>query len=122
MPAPMMATVAGQFVGDAFLRLRERQDGIKHFKAFQKIREAAAVAVHLHKLREFLRVVARQLDAQVIAQLGNRRDANRAVEVQVQIYFWKLFEVQIAHELAARPPASQTGTPMIATDFIGPAT
>ena len=36
-----------EFVGDAFLRLRERQNRIEHFKAFQKIRlyEAAAVAM-----------------------------------------------------------------------------
>ena len=41
----------------------------------------------------FRSVVARQLNAEFIAQLGDCRDADRAVEMQVQVNFGKLFEV-----------------------------
>jgi hypothetical protein len=93
-------TVLAQFVGDAFLCFRKWQDGIEHIEAFQEIGEAATVAIHLDERRQFLRVVSRQLDAEFIGEFGDGRNANRAVEVQVQINFGQGFEIHGAMSAA----------------------
>jgi len=86
-------TIFAQLVGDAFLRNGVGQYRVEDLKALEEISQAAAIAVHLHKLRQFQRIVRWQLDPQLIPQLRNRHHPDRPVEMQMKINLGELLEV-----------------------------